>query len=171
MSAGSREVLPVVAQIPALSSLIGFWTAAPLARALGWVVLLRLLITLWRTTRRVRSEPAADLAVAAWCALGLLITYHRAHDAILLLLLTPWLANRLRREPANWRPWATVLLYGALSVGPALGAGVAAGRIEVLPRTLPAFFALRQASLAALGLCAVLLLSLRAAVQDPSHEG
>jgi len=47
--------------------------------------------------------------------LGMLATYHRAHDAVLLVLVLPWVVDRVRRTPLAWHSWATLLLYTALS--------------------------------------------------------
>lgn len=157
MFPGSHEALPVVAQITSLASLLGFWATAPVAQLGGLAVLGVGLAILLRLTPRARGEGPATVAVAAWGAFGMLMTYHRAHDAILLLVLAPWLAYRLRRAPRDPRVWAILALYAALSVGPAPGGT----GVQTLPGTLRGFLLARQAGLVALPLFGVLLLTLR----------
>jgi hypothetical protein len=156
MNAGSREALPVVSQITSLHSLLGFWTSStPVSVGVVLALVALCAVLVWQT-RRVRGEHGASLAAGAWCAFGLLTTYHRAHDATLLLVLTPWLVDRLRREPRAWQPWATVLLYAAMSLGPQLSAVARSAAVRG-DRSLGSFLMLRQAGLADLALFLVLL--------------
>lgn len=159
MSATSRKVLPVVAEITSLDSVLGFWISNPVVRiTLTFTALLGLGLLAVRLTRRVNSERAAMLAVGAWCALGLLATYHRAADAMLLLLLLPWALDRVRRKPWAWHTWAAAAFYAAISTSadfPVVERWVAA-----LPPNSPlVFLLLRQAGLAD---CLLLLVLLRA---------
>lgn len=160
MSATSREALPVVSQITSLESILGFWIANPAVRAsLSCVILLGLGIFLARLTRRVNTDRGALLAVSAWCALGMLATYHRAHDAVLLLLLVPWVVDRIRRTPLAWPAWAVAVLYCFMSASaafPDIVRWVAAAP----PHSLTAFLLLRQVGLAELLLLPVLLVSI-----------
>lgn len=161
MSSTSREVLPIVSQITSLESILGFWIAnAPVRTAITSALLLALGLFVVRQTRRVSTERGALLVVAAWCALGMLATYHRAHDAVLLLLLVPWVVDRVRRAPLAWPTWAIAALYCAMSVSadfPVVVRWVAAAP----PHSLTAFLLLRQAGLAELLLLLVLLVAIQ----------
>lgn len=160
MSAASREALPVVSQITSLDSIIGFWTSsASLRVGVTCVLLLALAWLLWRQTRHVITERGALLAVCSWCALGTLATYHRAHDAVLLLLLAPWVVDRVRRAPLVWHAWMIVALYCAMSVSADFP--VVAHWVAILPFYSPlAFVLLRQAGLANLLLLGAVSLAL-----------
>jgi hypothetical protein len=160
MSATSRTVLPVVAEITSLNSILGFWISNPVVRVtLTFAVLLGLGLLALRLTRQVNSERAALLAVGAWCTLGFLATYHRSPDAILLLMLLPWALDRVRRTPWAWHAWVATILYCALSVSADFP--VVERWIASLPTYSPlAFLLLRQAGLADCLLLFVLLLAL-----------
>jgi hypothetical protein len=164
MSAASREVLPVVSEITSLDSILGFWIANPAVRiGLTCVTLLGLVLLAIRLTRRVDSERAALLAVGAWCALGMLATYHRTADAMLLLLLLPWVLDRVRRTPWAWHAWAAAAFYAAMSTSADFP--VVKRWVESLPASSPlAFLLLRQAGLADCLLLLVLLLALKSEV-------
>ena len=161
MNAQSRIVLPVVSEITSLDSILGFWIANPMFRlTLTCLALLGLGLLAWWLTRQVHSERAALLAVGAWCSLGLLATYHRTADAMVLLLLLPWALDRVRRAPWAWHTWATVTLFLAMSVS--WDFPVVKGWVDALPANSPwAFLLLRQAGLADCLLLLVLLLGLR----------
>jgi hypothetical protein len=160
MSAASHELLPWVAQITSLDSIVGFWTgSAALRVGVTFIVLLGLAWPLWRQTRRVNTERGALLATGAWCVLGLLATYHRAHDAALLLLLVPWVVDRVRRAPLTWHAWAVALLYCVMSASPAF-AVVQRWVAGVPVHSLTAFLLMRQVGLADLLLLLVVQLAL-----------
>jgi hypothetical protein len=161
MNAASREVMPVVAQITSLESIVGFWVANPEVRiAITLAVLLGLGALLVWWTRRVNTEPGALLAVSVWCTLGMLATYHRAHDAAILLLLTPWVVDRVRRAPLAWHSWATAAVYCAMSASADFP--IVERWVEAAPvYSLTAFVLLRQAGLADFLLLVVLLLAMR----------
>jgi hypothetical protein len=169
MSATSHELLPVVAQITSLDSIVGFWTGnARIRVGVTSIALLGLALLLWRHTRRVNTERGALLAVGAWCALGLLATYHRAHDAALLLLLAPWVVDRVRRAPMTWLAWAATALYCVMSASPSFDA-MQHWMATVPAHSLGAFLMARQVGLADLLLLAVAQLALareNAAVRD-----
>ncbi len=156
MFPGSREALLVVSQITSLVSLAGFWTPSPFAGGFALLALLGCLGLLLAGTRRAQGAEAQTLAVAAWSAFGLLLTYHRAHDALLLLVLAPWLAHQLRMTSRRWQPWAMLLLYAALSFGPAPGLSTHTSFWGAAAN----FLLLRQAALATLLLFFTLLSSL-----------
>jgi hypothetical protein len=160
MSVASHEVLPIVAQITSLESIVGFWIASPMIRvALTGLLLLGLGFLLLRQTKLVDTERGALLAIGAWCTLGMIATYHRAHDAALVVVLVPWVVDRVRRTPFAWHAWVATMLYCAMS---------ASADFEVVKRwvsnasehSLTAFILLRQAGLADLLLLCVLLLAM-----------
>lgn len=160
MSATSRTVLPVVAEITSLNSIVGFWVPGSVVRViLVGIALLGLGFWAVRLTRRVDSERAALLAVGTWCALGFLATYHRSPDAILLLILLPWALDQVRRTPWDWHAWVATAFYCGLSVSADFP--VVERWVATLPTYSPlAFLLLRQAGLADCLLLLVLLLAL-----------
>jgi hypothetical protein len=166
MSATSREVLPVVSQITSIASMIGFWIANSEVRAvLTGLALLVLGFLAIRQTRKVDSERGALLAVGMWSTLGLLATYHRAHDAVLLLLLVPWGLDRVRRAPLAWHAWTAALLYTAMSISVDLP--IIVGWVANAPaNSLLAFVLLRQVGLATILLFLVLLFAM-----EDEHKG
>ena len=171
MNLSSREPLPVLAQITSLPSVLGFWTPdRPLILAGAGLILLALLAALIAGTRRVHTEGGASLAVGAWCAFGLLTTYHRAHDAIVLLVLLPWMMDRLRQGWNDWAVWALLVLYAGISVGPAVStmSGLAASHRVF---ALPTFLGLRQAGMAGFGLVLMLVALLYARRYDLRQAG
>jgi len=168
MSASSREALPVVSQVVSLQSILGFWIGSPVARdVLTCVLLLVTGLFMARWTRLVDSQRGALLAVGAWCSLGMLATYHRAHDASLLILLLPWIVARIRRTPLAWQAWAAVALYGAMSISADFPTVMR--WLSALPAdSVLSFVLLRQAGLAELLLLVILLFSLRQ--ERPEHR-
>lgn len=166
MSAASREALPVVSQVVSLQSILGFWIANHVVRDVSTCLLLlttAALLVLW--TQRVDSQRGALVAVGAWCSLGMLATYHRAHDASLLILLVPWVVARVRRAPLSWQAWAALVLYCAMSMSADFPTVV--GWLSALPVDSGLrFVLLRQAGLAELLLLGVLLFSLRQEIPE-----
>ena len=161
MSAASREALPVVSQVVSLQSIFGFWIANPIPRdVLTGLLLLIAAGLLVRWTRQVDSQRGALLAVGAWCSLGMLATYHRAHDASLLILLVPWVVARIRRALLSWQAWIVLALYCAMSVSADFPTVV--GWLSTLSANSGLrFVLLRQAGLAEFLLLGALLFSLR----------
>ncbi len=156
MNLSSRELLAVFSQITSLRSLFGFWTAENwLTATLAITILFCLAGFLVWHTRGARTEAEALLAVVSWSAFGLLATYHRAHDAILLLLLGPWLIASWRAGRGRWRLSGLLLLYGALSLGPSTS-GIGRTVMTHAPHALASFLALRQAAVAELFLVLIL---------------
>ena len=97
MSAASRELLPLPAQITAAQSLFGL-VLSPMARNLLTIALLLALAALLLATRKPGTDPSHSiLGVSAVAAFGLIATYHRAHDSLILLPLLVWIANALAR--------------------------------------------------------------------------
>jgi hypothetical protein len=167
MNAASREVLPVVSQITSLDSIVGFWVTNPALRVLlTCAMLLGIGLLAIRQTRRVDTERGALLAVGMWCTLGMLATYHRAHDAVLLLLLVPWAVDRVRRTPLAWHAWAAAALYFAMSVS--LNFPVVVRWVAAAPEhSMTAFVLLRQVGLADALLLVVLLLAMK---REQAHD-
>ena len=161
MNATSREVLPVVAQITSLESIVGFWIASPALRlGVTYAALLGLALLLLQLTRRADTERGALLAVGAWCTLGMLASYHRAHDAAMLLMVVPWVVDRARRAPLELHAWAAAALYCVMSVSADLPV-VERWVSSASAHSLEAFVLLRQVGLADLLLLLVLLVALR----------
>jgi hypothetical protein len=160
MNSTSREALPVVAQITSLESILGFWiTSHGLRIGLTAALLLVLAVLVYRQTRRVDTERGALLAVGAWCAFGMLATYHRAHDAVLLIIVLPWVVERVRRSPLVWHAWLATALYCAMSASADFP--VVQRWLANLPaNSLQAFLLLRQVGLADLLLLLVLLMAM-----------
>ena len=160
MNATSREPLPVVAQITSLESIFGFWIVSHGLRvALTLVSLLGLSYLVFRQTRQVDSERGALLAVGAWCTFGMLATYHRAHDAVLLVLVLPWVVDRVRRSPRAWHAWIATALYCTMSASAEFP--IVKRWIEhAPPYSMQAFLLLRQVGLADLFLLLVVLMAM-----------
>jgi hypothetical protein len=120
MDPDKREIVAVPAQITSLRLLLGYllparWVQAVTAVALGSLGLL----LGWISTRiSARRRDLRLLCLAAWCAFGMLASYHRAHDGTLLLLLLPVLVARLRRSWRDGLAWWAMLLYAGVSLGP-----------------------------------------------------
>ena len=161
MNAASHEILTVTAQITSVESLFGYWSAeAPWRLYFVLPILVVLGITLlWVTLRNSDLERDRPFAiVGAWCGFGLLATYHRAHDAIVLLVLLPWLLDRLRRRWADPASWLVILSFVLMCVGPDLGI------LDSLEHTPPLYILagmfLRQSPFFALVLTTTLLLAI-----------
>jgi len=160
MNSASHEALPVVAQITSLNSILGFWITNSMIRGgLTCLLLLALGALLIRRTRLVDTERGALLAIGAWCSMGMLATYHRAHDASLLILLVPWVISRIRDTPLRWPAWTAVALYCGMSVS--LDFPVVLRLVGTAPQhSLLSFLLLRQVALSNLLLLLVLFMTM-----------
>ena len=160
MNPSSREILPICAQITSLQSLVGFWRIESVGQTvLVSMVLIALGCTILLRTLTVRTEEEAVIAITTWSSFGLLASYHRVHDALVLLLLLPWLARAVIRNPSRWYPWAIAFLYSLLSFAPSLEQvqrQAATGHENFIM-----FILLRQAGVVSLALLIVLLISWR----------
>jgi hypothetical protein len=169
MSTSSHEIVPVVAQITSLHSLPGFWWSNSVAQSiLAFALVASLGLFVARRVHKAPGESQFSPAIGAWMTFGLLATYHRAHDALVLLIVLPWLLETVRTAPRRWYPWALVLLYTAMNVSvpfDLVSLRIADGEYN----HLVAFLLLRQAALASLGLLFVLLRNLNA-VPRKSHS-
>ena len=168
MAATNREVLLVAAQITSLQSAAGYWVnndvLLKIASKLCVVGLMMYLVAMAWRLRRGRTAEQRLLLVGCWCCVGMLATYHRAHDGIVLLLLTPWVVWRLRR---NWRDglvWLLLALYFLMSWGPSTE-WIAWCAQTTHMKALCDVLLYRQAPLATLGLMAVLLVLLEESVR------
>ena len=172
MSAGSREVLPIFSQITSSSLIVGFWTTNTYIIAMVTILMLATMLTiLVRHIRHVRTERAALLAIAAWSAFGLIATYHRNADTLILFLLIPWLFEHIAKRSLTWQPWVVSTMLLSMSVGPPL-TDMAAWAATDPHDALRTFLMLRQAALTAV----ILTLAVIAALGHENaprtlHEG
>lgn len=158
MNTSSHEVLPIYAQITSLHSLLGFWWQSSHAQtALASALLVALGLLAARSLHAASSTAGRDLnpALGAWLAFGMLATYHRTHDALILLIMLPWLFQTIRTSPRAWYGWAMLLLFVALNTSWSFDA-ILRGMNNGQFHGLMAFLLLRQAALADLGLLLVL---------------
>lgn len=153
MSPGTREVLPLVSQICSLESVLGFWWAKslPISIVTGILLLLSAAVLIARTWR-ASSEREALLCGGAWSAFGLLATYHREHDALVLILLLPFLLDLWRRGQRVW-PLTALVCLASIFLGPSLETAQAVVR-RYGDHSWIDFLVLRQA---ALGDCLLLI--------------
>ena len=105
MSPASREVLPIMPQITAVRTLLGLYLGPVPRNVIAALVLFTLAGILLAAALRRRTasrSPAGDvLALSAMTSLGLIATYHRAHDTLILLPLLLWVAATLAAPGAN----------------------------------------------------------------------
>ena len=122
MAASNDEFIAVAAQITSLASLLGYWIhskALAVLAAAGLAVCAALLVA--ATWPRADDDDSSRLLrFAAWSAFGLIATYHRAHDGIVLLVLLPYVVARLRTSWHDWFAWSYLLLSLAAGLGPPL---------------------------------------------------
>jgi hypothetical protein len=158
MSPGNRDLMEIEVQITSFAHLLGYLLKPGLLpRAINAIVLAGTGIAVaWSALRfsRTATEPRYVIAPAMF-AFGLLATYHRQADSMLLLALLPYLLSRLHRNWKDLWAWAASALLVAGSFGPSLTTmrwlaaepGVYSGLL---------FVALRQAAI--VNLCLELLL-------------
>ncbi len=114
MDPTKHEAVAVPAQITSLASLLGYWlSGASLMIATAALLLLGLATLTYASLTQETGN--IFVQVGAWSAFGLLATYHRAHDGVVLLLLLPWILFRLRR---SWKdPVGLLLLSFSFLIG------------------------------------------------------
>lgn len=118
MAPASREILHVKSQITGLDSLLGLWVQprwrdAIIAAALTGLFAI-LLIVAKRNRWRSRDRNWQILFVLAVFGVGMLVSYHRAHDAVILPeLLGLWLCQMVRPATARRMSKAMRWIYGA----------------------------------------------------------
>jgi hypothetical protein len=160
MSATSREVLPLGAHILSVWSLAGYWGSGLLQNALPVLFLLVLAAGIVRAvwpSHQAEKEQSV-LLVGTCIAFGMVATYHRAHDAVALFVLGPWICTKLcatlRRGRAGWTAGIILLLLVLLCVPVAMLAGWP-------------FWSLRQGAIMASLLTALLVLLLARSKKRP----
>ena len=156
MSIDSTEKLFVGAQITDIATI-----PAPFA-APHWIgLLLRLVVASWALAaatwiyRRRRGgvftpEQRLTLLAALFTA-AMALTYHRALDANLLLILLPVILARLRRDPRDFFAIVLAALYASFAFGPS------AGSLPDPTASVRAFLLFRQAALLTAAMFFVLL--------------
>jgi hypothetical protein len=105
----NHQAFLVPAQITALGMLLGYWSDSLHQIALLQLLILPLLglALLWASLRL--SPDWMLVVVSAWCSLGMVATYHRAHDGVVLFLLLPWLLARMRQR---WHDGPALMVLG-----------------------------------------------------------
>ena len=115
----NHELLPPAAEVTSLESFFGFFLDTPWMQVINGISLLFMFCALVYVTRALRSS-ANGLRLellGAWSTFGLLVTYHRTHDGIILFLLLPWLLARLSRRISDPAAWGIVAFGLAMSLG------------------------------------------------------
>ena len=171
MAPASREVLHVKSQITGLDSLLGLWIQPPWREAIIAVVLVVLFGFLLFAAKRngwmSRDRNWQILFTSSLFSVGMLVSYHRAHDAVILPgLLGLWLVDAGRTIAAERLLKAKRWLYAA---GSTAVLTMLAGCWFGMPRSVAAKIAgwchamairdlltLRQAALFAVGMAVTL---------------
>ena len=109
MSAASREVLPIGAQITGLQSLFGLWIGGPMRAVMAGVILVILGAVLVWIARWLQAGDGL-LYVLALTGVGMIATYHRAHDELVLMPVALWICLELKRRIASIGAWSVLLL-------------------------------------------------------------
>ena len=115
----NHELLAPAAQVPSLESLLGYVVDTPWMQAVnGTMLTLAAGLLLYLSRILPYNNPATRLELlGAWSTFGLLSTYHRSHDAIVLFLLLPPLLAHLAQNARSVFAWGILLLSAALSIG------------------------------------------------------
>lgn len=115
----NHELLPPAAEITSIQSLFGFGLDHAPLQIFTILSLATLAGALVFASRRFPAEDsAARLELfGAWSTFGLLVTYHRTHDGVILFFLLPWLLFRLSRRLADPLPWTVIAAYCFLAIG------------------------------------------------------
>ena len=160
MKAGNHELLAVPSQILSFDSLVGYFPHGEAVEVLvvAGFLLLSCVALVWVSTRRRLPARWRFPIAGAWCSFGLLATYHRAHDAVILLLLLPWVLSCLRDSWKNWHAYAILSALAMVSIDPTPETLRNAGNFADL-RTVTEFLVYRQAPLATLILAGVMIAS------------
>lgn len=166
MDVRDHQAMMIPAQITSLGSLLGYWIDSTRVRVvLQFALLLPLTLCLLWATLRARPE-WKTVVIGAWAALGLLVTYHRAHDGTVLFLLLPWTLTRVWRRWYDGPGWTVIVLYALFSIGPTPTFFPWLSSLSHL-HTIGQVLLFRQVALAAaLLVVALVLILLRAAVLD-----
>ena len=119
MNPRNHELLPPAAEITSLQSLFGYFMEAPAMRWISGVLLVLFggsLLYLSRALRREDMGTRLEL-LGAWSTFGMLVTYHRTHDGIILFLLLPWALARIVQRAADIIPWGALALGTLITFG------------------------------------------------------
>ena len=115
----NHELLPPAAEITSVQSLFGYGLDHAPLQILTTLTLAGLAAALLFASRRFPADNAAARLelLGAWSTFGLLVTYHRTHDGVILFFLLPWLLYRVSRRWADPVPWAVLAAYCFLAIG------------------------------------------------------
>ncbi len=158
MSGRNHELLSVPAQILSFDSLVGYFPHGENVEILlvGGILLFCAVALLWASKQSRLPATWRFPITAAWCCFGMLASYHRAHDGVVLLLLLPWILACLRD---SWKRGQAIVMLVAcmiLSIDPSPDVIRHANALGDL-HPLAEFLLYRQAALAALILAVTLL--------------
>ena len=173
MNTVNRDFITPASQIVSLASLLGLWVSPGVLALLTRAVVLGGLGALLVGASRRMVEPgmAARLAlVGAWCALGTIATYHRSHDGVVLLVVLPWIAARLRHCWRDGLSWGALALLAAMSVAPTPEMFAWFARTNGL-ETMGEIVQFRQSALAAALLACLLTAAVVKAARRGDEEG
>ncbi len=162
MAPGNRDLMEIEVQITSFSHLLGYLLKPSVfSHAINLAVLGGMAIALvWSASKfsRVSLQPRYLIAPAVF-AFGLLATYHREADSMLLLFLLPLLVSRLRSNLRDFWAWTAFALLVAGSFGPRFDTlRSLAGRDGLY--TALRFLVLRQAAIVDLCLAMMLIYAL-----------
>jgi hypothetical protein len=120
MSPNDRELSVIGGQITSLASLLGFGLTGVTLDIANWSILVVAFAALsWNSIdQSSRGDIRRLTRIAAWSAFGLIATYHRAHDAVILALMLPYLLARLRRHRYDPVAWTAIALTALMGTGP-----------------------------------------------------
>ncbi len=119
MAAGSREILPIAAQITSVHSLLGYTFQPSIRHLLAGCVIVVAGLFLYSLRSQGKTSPL--LGISALAALGQIATYHRDHDQIVLMPIALWICVELRQALRSRRCTATAIL--AILIGTTIIAG------------------------------------------------
>ena len=115
MSATNRELATIGAQITSLASLLGYGLSGTSLNVVTALCLLLVFGSLLSLSLRNHYSQATRLTqIAAWSAFGLIATYHRAHDGVILVLAVPYVLARLRENWHDGFAWTALMLAALL---------------------------------------------------------
>jgi hypothetical protein len=152
-----HELVWPACQVTSLQLLLGYGMQAPwmqVANVAGLLLLGGALLYATRKEANNQSDTRLEV-LGAWSTLGLLATYHRTDDGILLFMMFPWMLARWRRNLTDPIAWGVLLLLvlGSFGSYPPTFDWVAHLGLPALAQ----FLVFRQSALATLALMCLLL--------------